>query len=122
MTLAFQSLLMVVLVVCGSVAVIPLWMVSPKPSPSPALRLGLRQPGFWVVESITGQWFVNGTFHAKADLVALVREQGQSHLVHYLPSDALPMQRVTTSLQWLRSLAPNAVVLELPIPRPRPVP
>lgn len=113
MTLAFQSLVMVVLVVCGSVALIPLRLVGPEPSLSPALRSGLRQPGLWVVESIKGQWFVNGAFHAKADLVALLKEEGQTQMIHYLPSDALPLQRVTSSLQWLRSLAPNAVVLEL---------
>ena len=114
MTLAFQSLVMVVLVVCGSVAVIPLRLLSPEPSLSPALRSGLRQPGLWVVESINGQWFVNGAFHTKADLVALLKGQGQTQMIHYLPSDALPLQSVTTSLHWLRSLAPKAVVLGLP--------
>ena len=114
MKLAFQSLLMAVLVVCGAVVVIPIRLMRPDPSLSPALRSGLHQPGIWVVESLKGQWFVNGVLHAKADLVALLKEQGQNQMIHYLPSDALPLQRVTTSLQWLRSLAPNAVVLELP--------
>ncbi|MFM7465625.1 MAG: hypothetical protein ACKO28_09190 [Cyanobium sp.] len=114
MNLAFQSLLMLLLLVCGAVVVLPYWLFRPDPSLSPPLRLGLKQPGIWVVESGKDQWFVNGALHAKADLAALLKEQSQKQLVHYLPSDALPLQRVTTSVQWLRSLAPNAVVLELP--------
>jgi hypothetical protein len=122
MTLAFQSLLMAVLVVCGAVVVIPIRMLNPDPSLSPALRSGLHQPGLWVVESLKGQWFINGSLRAKADLVAVLKEQGQNQMIHYLPSDALPLQRVATSLQWLRSLAPNAVVLELPPQQASPSP
>jgi hypothetical protein len=114
MTLAFQSLLMLVLLVCGAVVVIPFRLLRPDPSHSPPLRLGLNQPGLWVVESGKDQWFVNGALRAKGDLASLLKEQGQKKLIHYLPSDALPLERVTTSLQWLRTLAPNAVVLELP--------
>ena len=122
MTLAFQSLLMAVLVVCGAVVVIPIRMLNPDPSLSPAPRSGLHQPGLWVVESLKGQWFINGSLRAKADVVAVLKEQGQDQMIHYLPSDALPLQRVATSLQWLRSLAPNAVVLELPPQQASPSP
>lgn len=122
MTLAFQSMLMLVLVVCGAVVLLPLRLLSPAPTLSPPLRSGLNQQGIWLVESLKGQWFLNGVLHAKGDLVALIKEQGQNQLIHYLPSDALPLQRVTTSLQWLRSLAPNAVVLELPPERFSPSP
>ena len=117
MTLAFQSLVLAVLVVCGAVVVLPMQLLSGEPSLSTPLRPPLRQPGIWVVESLKGQWFVNGAPHRQGDLVALLKEQGKTQLIHYLPSDALPLHRVTSSLRWLRSLAPNAVVLEPP-PQP----
>lgn len=122
MTLAFQSLVLAVLVVCGSVAMLPLQLISPSATLSRPLRPGLRHPGLRVVESPKGQWFVNGSPHRQNELVGLIRDQGQDRLIHYLPSDALPLQRVTRSLRWLRSLAPNAVVLEPPPPSITPSP
>lgn len=122
MTLAFQSLVMAVLLVCGAVAVLPLQLNGLEPSLSNPLRAGLRQPGLRVVESPRGQWFVNGSPRRQTELVELIQGQGKDRLIHYLPSDALPLQRVSRSLRWLRSLAPNAVVLEPPSPTFSPSP
>ncbi len=115
MTLAFQTMLMVVLLVSGSVAFAPLLLRDVTPQPTPSLRSSsLRQPGLWIVENGRGQWFVNGAPVSRARLVQLLRGQGRQRMAHYLPSDALPLARVAGSLRWLRTLTPGAVVLELP--------
>lgn len=114
MTLAFQSMVMLVLLVCGSVGVIPVLLLQPNPRLSPPLRQGLQGPGLWLVENPKGQWFLHGDPLSRLDLTKLVQRQGRQQIIHYLPSDALQMEKVSTSLRWLRSLAPGSVVLELP--------
>jgi hypothetical protein len=114
MTLAFQSLLMTVLLVCGAVAFLPALLSQSTPQLSPSLRAGLQGPGLWVVESPKGQWFANGALLSRGDLAKLIEGKGKQQLIHYLPSDALQLEKVSLSLGWLRSLAPGAVVLELP--------
>jgi hypothetical protein len=115
MTLAFQTMLMVVLLVSGSVAFIPLLLRDATPRPTPSFRASsLRQPGLWIVENGKGEWFVNGVPVSPDRLVQLLRGQGRQRIAHYLPSDALPLARVARSLRRLRTLTPGAVVLELP--------
>lgn len=114
MTLAFQSILMLVLLVSGAVVVVPAVLQQSHPQPSPALRADLTSTGLWLVETPQGQWMIHGTPHSPHDVEQLLRRRAPRELVHYLPSDALPFGAVTRSLRWLRSLAPAAVVLELP--------
>lgn len=114
MSLAFQSLLSTVLMVCGAVAFLPMLWLKPQPHVSPPLRAGLQRPGIWLVENPKGQWFWNGAPQSKRDLAALLRRQGRKPLIHYLPSDALPLENVASSLTWLRSLVPGTVVLDFP--------
>lgn len=114
MTLAFQALLMMVLLVCGAVACLPALLLQPEPHRSPPLRSGLERGGLWLVETPKGQWFLNGAPQSPRDLQWLVKRQGQKQIIHYLPSDALPLESVARSLRRLRSLAPGSVVLELP--------
>lgn len=115
MSLALQSLVMMVLLACGAVVVIPSLLLQPKPRLSPSLRQGvLRGPGLWLVENPQGQWFLHGDPLSRGDLTKVVRDLGRQQIIHYLPSDALPLANVSNSLRWLRSLAPGSVVLELP--------
>lgn len=107
---------MAVLLVCGAAAFSPLILFSSQPRNSPPLRPGLQRPGFWIVESSKGEWFVNGTRQSRSDISRFVRRHGRSWMMHYLPSNALPLEKVSLSLRWLRSLAPGSVVLELPPP------
>lgn len=113
MTLAFQSMLMAVLVVCAAVAAVPSLLRPAEPRLSPPLHGGLQHPGLWLVENPKGQWFVNGGPTAKSQIVSVVKTHARSQVIHYLPSDALSLERVGSSLRWLRSFAPNSVVLEL---------
>lgn len=116
MTLAVQSLVMVVLMVCGAATAVPILLARPGARLTPALRVTPASPSIWLVESQSGQWFFDGSLVARTDLPSLLKRRDHIPLVRYLPSDALPLARVSTSLRWLRSLAPGAVVLELPSP------
>lgn len=114
MTLAFQAMLMMVVLLTGTVALLPTLLRDTRPQPSPALRDGLEAAGVWLVETPKGQWYWNGAPRTRWELERVLRRQNSRQRVHYLPSDALPFERVTASLRWLRRLAPGAVVLELP--------
>jgi hypothetical protein len=48
------------------------------------------------------------------DLANRLRLDGEQRLQHFLPSASLSMGEVKRSLQWLRSLSPNPVLLALP--------
>ena len=114
MTLAFQALVMAVLMVCGAAAYWPVLLLQPNPHRSVPLRPGLQRLGLLIVESPTGQWFVNGVPQSQRDIKAIFLQHDPKPIIHYLPSDALPLAQVSRSLQRLRSLAPGAVVLNLP--------
>lgn len=114
MTLAFQAMVMMVLAICGAVAAVPTLLTRPDPKLSPPLRVGLERTGLWIVESPKDLWFVNGLRSSRADLEKLFTRKQSNQMIHYLPSDALSLDHVSRSLRWLRSLAPGAVVLELP--------
>jgi hypothetical protein len=114
MTLAYQSLLMLVLLVTGAVAALPVLLRESTHQLSPPLRSGLIQPGLWIVETPQGWWYLNGRLQNQRDIERFLRRNGGRHMVHYLPSNALPIEKVSRSLRWLRRLVPGAVVLELP--------
>lgn len=113
MTLAFQSLIMMVLLVTGTVALLPVVLRDSVPRSTPSPRSGLRQPAMRIVETPGGQWYVNGALVPRGQLARLLRGQGGRAAAAYLPSDALPLGRVARSLHWLRSLAPGSVLLDL---------
>lgn len=116
MNLAYQSLLMLVLLVSGSVAVLPLALreSAPMASPSPSRRPEVGASALWLVETPKGRWLVNGASLPPGDLEGLLQRRAHQQRVHYLPSDALPFLRVSQSLRWLRQRTPGAVTLELP--------
>jgi hypothetical protein len=114
MTLAYQSLVMLVLLVSGSVAMVPALLSGSTPRPSPPLRQALSNQGLWIVQNPKGEWFIQGKVRSSTDLAKDLQTRGRQQSIHYLPSDALPFEKVASSLRWLRSLAPGSVVLELP--------
>jgi hypothetical protein len=116
MTLAHQTLLMLVLLISGSVAVMPFALREFRPQPSPPLRAGSAVHGLWIVQTPRGRWLINGTPTPTADLQSVFRRRPRLQRVHYLPSDSLPMGEVSRSLRQLRQLAPASVVLELSPP------
>jgi hypothetical protein len=120
MTLAFQSLVMTVMVVVGTVALLPLLLRESRPQPGPPLTSRLGSGVVWIVETPGGQWYLNGQPQSRRDLERLLKRQGSGPMVHYLPSNAVPLGTVARSLRWLRTLAPGAVVLELPPSSPSP--
>jgi hypothetical protein len=114
MTLAHQSLLMLVLLVTGAVAVLPVALRESRLYSSPALRAAIESSPLRIVETPQGRWLLHGVPRSPRDLERLLRQRPQQQRVHYLPSDALPFERVTRSLRWLRGLGQAPVVLELP--------
>ncbi|MEB3319271.1 MAG: hypothetical protein VKO39_14175 [Cyanobacteriota bacterium] len=114
MTLAFQSLLMVVLLVSGAVAVVPVVLRDFPPQAPTAAPARWGASRLWIVETPQGRWLINGVPRTPNDLERLMRRQSPLQRVHYLPSDALPLVRVSRSLRLLRGWTPAAVVLELP--------
>lgn len=114
MTLAFQSLLMMVLLVSGAVAVLPVALRDSRPQSPPPDPSRWEPSRLWIVETPQGRWRINGVPRSRSDLERLMRRQPRLQRVHYLPSDALPLIQVSRSLRLLRGLTPAAVVLELP--------
>jgi hypothetical protein len=116
MNLAYQSLWMLVLLVSGSVAVLPLALKesTPQAFSDPVPRSAQSGSALWLVETAKGQWLVNGIQLPPKDLGYLLQRHSNQRRVHYLPSDALPFERVSQSMRWLKDRSPAAVVLELP--------
>lgn len=113
MTLAFQSLFMMVLLLCTVLMALPQLFVSQHPRPTRSLTSSQQHSGIFVVENDKGQWFVDGVFQPKTIFVKWVQSTDPSLTIHYLPSDALQLHQVATSLRWLRRITPGSVVLEV---------
>lgn len=114
MSLAYQSLLMMVLLVCSAATAVPMFLLPRNPRLAPAsLNTRNLQPGLFLIENGKGEWFVNGTFQPKKNLVSQLQSTDQSQVIRYLPSDALELRQVAASLRWLRGNASGSVVLEI---------
>ncbi|MFN5116676.1 MAG: hypothetical protein ACK5FE_08125 [Cyanobacteriota bacterium] len=117
MSLALQSLVGLTLLVCGAAAVLPeFWQVrEPRFRDVPdqvATQIPLR-----IVRAPADRWFLNGDPIGRTRLEELLQRQ-ESVGVRFLPSSALSMAEVASSLSWLRSFRAGAVVLELPPKHP----
>jgi hypothetical protein len=118
MTLAHQSLYLLVLLITGTVSALPMALRETRPHVSALPRSRVPASDLWIVQSARGGWFINGTSRSSADLERFLRHEAQPRWIRYLPSDALPSGRVSHSLRWLRDLTSAPVVLELTPERP----
>jgi len=118
MTLAFPCMLGLTLLVCGAVAALPAIVREriPQQRPLASVQVGAS---LWVVEAPGPRWYLGGQPIESVRLAALVRREGDRAAVHYLPSAALPIGEMASSLRWLRSLGSGPVLLELPPPAER---
>lgn len=107
-----QTLVVLVLSVSATVAYLPILLHQRLRNIPSRVRPILKPPEVWLVESSKGEWFLQGKPLTKVDLTRRLKNSEQPK-VHYLPSDALRMQEVSRSMNWLRSLAPGSVVLEM---------
>jgi hypothetical protein len=113
MSLALHSLTLLVLLVTGTVALMPAALRESHPHRSPLPGSGVAGDGLWIVESPREGWLFRGSRLSAKDVERLLRRQEMPQRVHYLPSNALPFARVSRSLRWLRGLTTAPVVLEL---------
>lgn len=113
MSLALHSLALLVLLITGTVALVPLAVRESTPHRSHLPRSAGASTGLWLVESAQTGWLFRGSRLSAQDVERLLRRQETLPRVHYLPSNALPLSRVSRSLRWLRGLTTTPVVLEL---------
>jgi hypothetical protein len=113
MSLALQSLVVLTLLVCAGVASLPLITGAAAPRPDPGMPPG-SAPALRVVEAPGGRWFLNGDPIGRGALADLLRQQGATQPVRYLPSAALGVGQVARSLAWLRRSGAAAAVLAIP--------
>jgi hypothetical protein len=113
MSLALQCLVGLTLLVCGVVAALPEIARERIPRSRPLLSSD-RGTSLWLVEAPGKRWYLGGQAIDTLRHAALLRHQGGKVAVRYLPSAALPIGDISTSLRWLRSLGSGPVLLELP--------
>jgi hypothetical protein len=113
MSLALHCLTILVLLVTGTAAVVPVAVRESARHRSPLPRSAGASTGLWLVESPQSGWLFRGSRLSTQDVERLLRRQKTPPQVHYFPSNALPISRVSRSLRWLRGLTTAPVVLEL---------
>ena len=115
MSLALQCLVGLTLLICGAVAALPEIARERLPRPQP-LSSVQGAASLWLVQAPGQHWYLGGQAIESGRLAALLRHEGSRAAVHYLPSAALPLGEISSSLRWLRSLGSGPVLLELPPP------
>jgi len=119
MTLMLQSLVTLTLLTCGAVAAVPVMVDRPEPVAADAeASLALAGESLRVVEAPGGRWFLNGDPIGRGALADLMRLQGATQPVRYLPSAALGVGQVADSLAWLRRSGAAAAVIAIPAREP----
>jgi hypothetical protein len=73
-----QSLVMTVLLTTGTITVMPLLIRDVSPQGPAPLRVGLRQPGQWIVESPQGDFYVNGAPQSRTELARTLHRQSDN--------------------------------------------
>ena len=115
MSLMLQSLVALTLLTCGAVAAEPVVVDRPEPVAADAdAPLAVAGESLRVVEAPGGRWFLNGDPIGRGALADLLRQQGATQPVRYLPSAALGVGQVARSLAWLRRSGAAAAVLAIP--------
>lgn len=113
MSLALQGLVAMTLLVAGAVAALPLLVGAADPRPDPAVTSLGGQP-LRIVEAPGGRWYLRGDPIGRPSLEALLRRNRPEQPVQYLPSAALSIGEVSSSLRWLRRSNAAGAVLALP--------
>ena len=112
MTLALQCLVGLTLVVGGAIAALPDLMQQRQPRSLPPVALTSGEP-LWVVQGGDEHWFINGIPLDTTAMAQVLRHQTLANDIRFLPSAALSLGQVTSSLAWLRRQSTHPVALEL---------
>ena len=119
MSLMMLSLVTITLLTCGAVVALPVVVDRPEPVAADAdASLAVAGESLRVVEAPGGRWFLNGDPIGRVALAQLLRQQGATQPVRYLPSAALGVGHVAHSLAWLRRSGAAAAVLAIPAREP----
>jgi hypothetical protein len=115
MNLALLCLVGLTLLVSGATAALPALWLTRAPQARPAPKEGAAAATtLWLVRGAGRHWFVNGEPITAATLAQLLKSEGATADVRFLPSSALAIGEVSEALSWLRRQGGGAVVLELP--------
>lgn len=112
MNLSLLSVVGLTLLLCGGVASVPQLARQSDPRSRPQLA-GAPLQELWIVQAPGDRWFLAGSPISRADLGRSLRRAEKAR-VQFLPSAALPIGEVSTSLAWLRRQGSVAVQLALP--------
>lgn len=116
MSQALPSLVALTLVVAGAVAAVPAVVVERVPRQRPLPSVPVDAETLRLVQAPGDRWYLNGSPIARAALAERLARRSPARQVRFLPSAALPMATVASSLQWLRQRTVGPVSLELPPP------
>lgn len=101
------------LLVSGTTAALPALWLTRAPAARPAPKEGAAATTLWLVRGAGRHWFVNGEPITAPALAQLLKSEGATADVRFLPSSALAIGEVSDALGWLRRQGAAAVVLEL---------
>jgi hypothetical protein len=113
MSLALSCLVALTLLVGGVTATLPDVVRERKPRQRPRTPLPAGAELVRLVQAPGDRWFINGEPIGHQALAERLRSRPAARELRYLPSAALPMGTVSSSLAWLRRLGEQTVVLEL---------
>jgi hypothetical protein len=112
MTVRILAISGLTLLTLTAVAVLPVALSQPEPR-SRSTGAERTLPPWYLVRSATGLWFRNGEPISEANLAVQLKTDASHGSIRFLPSDALSIERVSTSLAWLRDRSRQPVRLEL---------
>lgn len=110
---ALSCLVGLTMLIGGVTAAVPVVLRErePRQRTMPALPAGVER--LRLVQAPGDRWFLNGEPIGRPALAERLQRSRSAKELRYLPSAALPMGTVTSSLGWLRQLGDHAVLLEL---------
>lgn len=113
MSFALSCLVALTLLVGGVTATLPGVVREREPRQRPRTALPAGAELVRLVQTPGDRWFINGEPIGRQALADRLRRRPAARELRYLPSAALPMGMVSSSLAWLRRLGEHTVLLEL---------
>jgi hypothetical protein len=111
--LALCCLVGLTMLIGGITAAVPVVVREREPQQRNRAPLPAEAERLRLVQAPGDRWFLNGEPISRPALAERLQRSPAAKELRYLPSAALPMGTVTSSLGWLRQLGDHAVLLEL---------
>lgn len=113
MNLALSCLAGLTVLIGGITAAVPVMLREREPQQRNRAALPAEAERLRLVQAPGDRWFLNGEPIGRSTLAERLQRSPRAKELRYLPSAALPMGTVTSSLAWLRQHGDHAVLLEL---------